>query len=257
MDHSQSYIICATPRSGTTLLCDLLTDTGVAGRPDSFFRLQSRRWWAQYLNVPTAKWTDEYAFDQSFLMAALQEGTAGTRIFGMRLMWRDFGNLSKRLSVFYPDLSSDSARFRAAFGETCFVHLSRGDKVAQAVSRVKAEQSGLWHVDANGIERERVKPDQTPVYDARILSEQVAECEKHDSAWVNWFSQHNIQPVRITYETLSDNPQTTLAIVLSALGQNPTIAGTVKPRTTKLGDSQSHKWANRFRTEELTHWPDT
>jgi len=253
MNHQKSYIICATPRSGTTLLCDLLADTGVAGRPDSFFRIQSRRWWAQYLNVSVADWTDEYTFEKSYLSAVLQEGTAGTQIFGMRLMWRDFDSLSKRLSQLYPGLPSERACFQAALGPTCFVHLSRKDKVAQAVSRIKAEQSGLWHIDADGNERERVKPGQAPVYDAQILSEQMAECEKHDEAWLNWFVQHKIQPVRITYEALSDNPQTTLAIVLSALGQDIEIAETVKPRTTKLANSESHEWANRFRIEELSH----
>ena len=246
--HTQSYIICATPRSGTTLLCDLLADTGVAGRPDSFFRYQSIRWWAQYLYVSVAEWTGECAFDQSYLTAVHQEGAGGTQVFGMRLMWEQVDNLSNRLGVFYPGLSSDSDRFRAAFGPTCFVHLSREDKVAQAISRIKAEQTGLWHVDADGTERERVKPGQAPVYDARALSEQVAEYERHDAAWVHWFIQQEIQPVNITYEALSNNPQATLATVLSALGLDPTVAGTVESRTTKLANSENRKWATRFRT---------
>ncbi|MCP3675001.1 MAG: Stf0 sulfotransferase [Gammaproteobacteria bacterium] len=253
MNHSQSYIICATPRSGTTLLCDLLADTGVAGKPDAFFRFQSRQWWARHLNVPSIDWTDEYAFDQSFLSAALHEGAAGTRIFGMRLMWRDFDYLVTRLGVLYPGLPSDRDRFQAAFGSTRFLHLSREDKVAQAVSCVKAEQSGLWHVDAKGVERERVKPGQLPIYDAKILSEQVLECERHDTSWVNWFARQKIQPLRITYESLSENPKATLARVLSVFDLDTTIVETVKPRTTKLADSVSKEWATRFRTEELTH----
>src|SRR5919202_4203540 len=32
-----SYLVCATPRSGSTLLCDVLTSTGVAGRPQEFW----------------------------------------------------------------------------------------------------------------------------------------------------------------------------------------------------------------------------
>ena len=32
-----SYLVCATQRSGSTLLCELLKDTGVAGRPQEFF----------------------------------------------------------------------------------------------------------------------------------------------------------------------------------------------------------------------------
>src|SRR5919197_6386428 len=31
------YLVCATPRSGSTLLCQLLERTGVAGRPDEYF----------------------------------------------------------------------------------------------------------------------------------------------------------------------------------------------------------------------------
>lgn len=252
-----SYIICATPRSGTTLLCDLLADTGVAGRPDSFFRLQSMRWWAQYLDVSVTEWADECAFDQPYLTAVLQEGAGGTQVFGMRLMWEQVDHLSQRLGVLYPGLSSDNARFRAAFGPTCFVHLSRQDKVAQAVSRIKAEQTGLWHVAADGTERERIKPGQVPVYDARSLAAQVAEYERHDAAWLQWFAQQKIQPVNITYEALSNNPQATLATVLSALGLDLTIAETIEPKTAKLADSESQEWATRFRTEEINHGPAT
>ena len=32
-----SYLVCATERSGSTLLCELLAGTGVAGRPEEYF----------------------------------------------------------------------------------------------------------------------------------------------------------------------------------------------------------------------------
>ena len=32
-----SYLVCATPRSGSTLLCEGLKATGVAGRPEEYF----------------------------------------------------------------------------------------------------------------------------------------------------------------------------------------------------------------------------
>jgi len=249
MNHPQSYIICATPRSGTTLLCDLLTDTGVAGRPDSFFRSQSILWWADYLGVPVADWTDPYEFDQAYLNAVLQEGSRGTPVFGMRLMWEHVDYLSKRLAAFYPGLSGDIDRFHAAFGSICFVHLSREDKVAQAVSLIKAEQTGLWHSNVDGTERERLKPGQSPVYDAQAISEQAAEYERQDAAWLEWFDHQEIEPLRITYEALSNSPQATLAIVLSALNVDAAIAETVKPRTARLADRENHEWVRRFRTK--------
>jgi len=33
-----SYLICPTPRSGSTLLCEPLEGTGIAGRPDEYFQ---------------------------------------------------------------------------------------------------------------------------------------------------------------------------------------------------------------------------
>ena len=40
----RSYFVCATPRSGSTVLCKSLAATGVAGRPDEYFeRLQALR----------------------------------------------------------------------------------------------------------------------------------------------------------------------------------------------------------------------
>src|SRR5829696_10459407 len=34
-----SYLICATPRSGSTLLCDALDATGIAGHPEEHFEV--------------------------------------------------------------------------------------------------------------------------------------------------------------------------------------------------------------------------
>ena len=37
MNPDRSYIVCATPRSGSTLVCHALEETGVAGRPEEYF----------------------------------------------------------------------------------------------------------------------------------------------------------------------------------------------------------------------------
>ena len=33
----RSYLVCATQRSGSTLVCQALKETGVAGRPEEYF----------------------------------------------------------------------------------------------------------------------------------------------------------------------------------------------------------------------------
>src|SRR5919109_2288957 len=37
MTAERSYLVCATPRSGSTLVCQALKETGVAGRPEEYF----------------------------------------------------------------------------------------------------------------------------------------------------------------------------------------------------------------------------
>jgi hypothetical protein len=37
----QAYVVCATPRSGSTLLCELLKSTGVAGAPEEYFEARA------------------------------------------------------------------------------------------------------------------------------------------------------------------------------------------------------------------------
>ena len=160
MTKFSSYIICATPRSGSTLLCDLLAETGVAGRPNSYYRLQNILDWARSWDVSPPDLTDSEEFDRSYLAAVLRAGASDNGVVGLRLMWRSVTELSTRLGALYPDLHDDAALFERSFGKTLYIHLSRQDKIAQAVSLLKAEQSGLWHLAADGTERERSAPPQ-------------------------------------------------------------------------------------------------
>jgi LPS sulfotransferase NodH len=99
------------------------------------------------------------------------------------------------------------------------VHLSRRNKVAQAVSRLKAEQTGLWHRAADGSERERTAPAQPAVYDGAHLAAFVAEAVADDAAWDPWFQSQQITPLRLSYEELSADPGGALARILVELGR--------------------------------------
>jgi LPS sulfotransferase NodH len=230
-------------------LCDLLSGSGIAGRPDSFFRYETFPWWTDYLDVSTADWDAREKFDSAYLSAVKEWGSNGTPVFGMRLMWESVNDLSKRLEWIYPDLPQDSTRFEAAFGNSLYLHLSRRDKIAQAISRYRAEQSGLWHKYSDGSERERLKPGQEPAYDAHALSKIVASLEERDSLWASWFRQQGIDPIPVNYEKLASNPQVVLSSVLYALGLDCTIAESIKPTSAQMADSKSQAWADRFRRE--------
>lgn len=241
-----SLILCATPRSGSTLLCDLLAATGLAGRADSFYRRQDIHEWAEQLGVPPGEGA---AFERAYLDAVRREGTGDTGVFALRLMWPSLPELSARLAQLFPGLPSDAARFERAFGAPLYLHLSRRDKVAQAVSRLKAEQTGLWHLAADGSERERTAPPQAPRYDGDRLAGFVAEAESDDTAWTAWFAQQSITPLRLHYEDVSADPRTAVATILSALGRNPEAAQAVEVQTARMADAVSLTWIDRFTRE--------
>lgn len=244
-----AYIICGTPRTGSTLLCDLLTSTGRAGAPHSFYRRQDILEWAEDWGLPARGTMSESDFNVAYLSAAIAAGRGGTGIFGLRLMRENLDELSAILDQIHPGLPSDMARFEKAFGRVLYIHLSRQDKLAQAISLVKAEQTGLWHVAPDGTEIERVGPPQEPRYDFERIKGEVSQLEACDTAWNTWFTQQGIAPLRIGYERLAGNPAAELICICEALGVQSPNVDDVKPGVARLSDMMSLDWIRRYRLD--------
>jgi len=241
----RAYIICATPRTGSTLLCRLLKSTGRAGDPDSFISRFIPEW-AEEWGVPPAETMTPEAFAAAYFEAAIRAGRGGTEIFGLRLMRENVGDLDGMIDLVHPGLPPGRARFERAFGPLLYIHLSRRDKVAQAVSLVKAEQTGLWHVAPDGSELERLAPPAEPQYDFERLHREVLELEAFDAEWNTWFAAQGIEPHRIVYEDLSADPAGELARLCAALGIDAPHSLDVKPAVAKLADATSREWAERY-----------
>lgn len=195
------YILCGTPRTGSTLLCDLLAATGVAGKPDSFFMREVDPVWARDWGLPVRDGAAPGS-DAALLAAVIRAGTGDTGVFGLRLMRENLEDMTGLLDRVHPGLTDDRARIAAAFGQVLFIHLRREDKLAQAVSLVKAEQTGLWHIAPDGREVERLAPPQDPAYDHNRIARKLAELEAQDAAWQPWFAAEGIMPLRVGYEGL-------------------------------------------------------
>jgi trehalose 2-sulfotransferase len=225
------YAICATPRSGSTLLCALLRASGVAGWPESWFRIQNRAEWAADWNI--ARKGGEVAWP-TFLAAAIRAGRRDGPVFGLRLMWDHFEGLRRDLG------GSDD--LEAVFGPMRYIHLSRRDRVAQAVSRHKAEASGTWHL---GFE-EAAEP-RTPHYDFAAIDGYMREAEADHASWHSWFASKGIQPLEIAYEDLAADPRKVARTVLAFLGLPA--PGPLAVTNRRMADVESADWAARFRAE--------
>ena len=199
--------------------------------------------------MPPADSVSPEKFAAVYLAAAIKAGKGGTDIFGLRLMRENVVDLDGMIDLVHPGLPRGRARFERAFGPLLYIHLSRRDKVGQAISLVKAEQTGLWHVAPDGTEIERLAPPQEAKYDFERLHREVLELEGYDSDWNAWFADQGIAPHRIVYEDLSADPAGELAKLCTALGIEAPNAVDVKPAVAKLADATSREWALRYRRQ--------
>ncbi len=166
MTTCQSYIICTSPRSGSTLLCKLLARTKIAGNPASYFHRPSIQAWYKGLDLTQDASMPERTALAMVFRAAIAKGSLETGMFGLRLQRHSFDFFTEKLAILYEQHVSDRQRIHAAFGRTSFVYLTRHDKVEQAVSYLKATQTGLWHMAPDGTALERLAPPAEPTYDA-------------------------------------------------------------------------------------------
>ena len=139
-----SYIICSTPRTGSTLLCGLLQSTGVAGYPESYFRKPDEPKYASDWEI--AQGTKGVFSYEDFLDAARNVGSSKNGVFAVRIMWGSMEDLVSILrNIKGEDGGKDADLLRSTFGSTRYVYLSRADVLAQAVSWTRAEQTDIWH----------------------------------------------------------------------------------------------------------------
>ncbi|WP_405972607.1 Stf0 sulfotransferase family protein [Streptomyces sp. NBC_00988] len=243
-----TYFICATPRTGSSLLLGLLGSTGVAGHPQAYFRSPDEGAWAERWGI---RRTPQGALDYGeFVRAALREGRTGNGVFGAKLMWGTHAELTGRLAGLHPELAGDELRLlEREFGQPVrFVHLRRDDILAQAVSWLRAEQTGVWFVGGRGeisggggqVAGER------PHFDRAAITRIMRTVEEHNAGWERWFEAYGIQPYRVRYEDLSADPSAVTLSVLDDLGLALPAGQQLTPSHHRQADRLNEEWIARF-----------
>lgn len=235
-----SYLLCATPRSGSTLLCGLLRSTGVAGQAESYFRRDDRKAYADRWGVP---WATHGTGDiGAFVRAAVAAGSTPNGVFGARIMWGTMTELTDALaSADHGGRASTLKLLTGAFGPTRFLHLGRTDTVAQAVSWARAEQTHFWHPG-----EEIGSGGQEPHFDRNLIGRLVDTIDAHEAAWQAWFADQGLMPYDITYEHLAADPIGVTQTVLDFLGLVLPADRTITVRDHQQADNLNADWIARF-----------
>lgn len=236
---TMAYLICGTPRTGSTLLCELLGSTGVAGVPESYFRPPDEQSWADRWRLQRN--ADGAVDFREFVLAAVAAGTTGNGVFGARIMWGTMDELVARLAAAEPDIAgSDLARLTRAFGHTRFVHLRREDTVAQAVSWARAEQTHSWQ------DGDAASPEH-PTFDFLQIDTFVRTIEDHNRAWREWFATFDIHPHEVRHEDLIADMGGVTREILDFLGIDLSAGWCPMPRSHRQADEINIGWTTRYR----------
>jgi trehalose 2-sulfotransferase len=234
-----SYLICATPRSGSTLLCGLLESSGVAGHPASYFNRKTLDVYADDWRIARPR---DGRIDAAFVRAALTAGRTSNGVFGGRIMAETLPELIGGLAAASAPGVTDVDLLSARMGRLRFVHLRRRDVVAQAVSWAKSSQTHYWHPG------EAVVPGgQDPHYDEELIGRLVATIEGYEADWTAWFAAHRIAPCEVTYEELAADPPGTAQRVLDHLGLKVPPDRRLVVGHRRQADHLNAEWITRFK----------
>ncbi len=232
------YFICFTVRSGSSLLCQLLADTGLAGAPKEHF----------YHHIGPDKPRGDAITDYSaYIKRALAADTTKNGIFGSKVgggYWHDFTRRLRSISNL-ADLPLPDALDRN-FPDLRYIHLTRRNKVRQAVSHWLAIESGRWSsLDPPSAE--------TPAYNFDAIDGLLQEIIFREAVWAEYFASHGICPLVVVYEDFTQQPAATVTRILDYLDiELPSGFEVPASRHQPVGGELAERWTQRFREEKQT-----
>lgn len=200
---TRSYVIASTPRSGSTLLCDLLLATGRLGVPTEYFNNKDAvKATAERLGLPHPPPIDGY------LREVRRRRTSANGVFGTKL---HFHQAAERLP--HPV-------FRRFLAESRFVWLRRRDLLAQSISLALAWQTDRWFVPADGAAAAEPPKDEPPI-SYTSLTRAMSLIQGENAYWGFFFQANRIEPLLIDYEAMLDRPAAAVSAVLTLVGESP------------------------------------
>lgn len=232
-----SYFICATSRSGSTLLCERLMDTGVAGRPEEYFNVNARA------TIGDASWREWDSSDFGrYVNRVMERATTPNGVFGSKLVLIALERLVEALRGELGAADrSDGQVLTDRLPNLHYIWITRRNKVRQAISAYRALQTNQWvrRVDA-------AEPEKRPRYNFALIDEQIDSIVLDEAAWMRFFSANGIRPYTVVYEDLAEAPEQTVEGILRYLGID---SGSVDWGTSELGrqsDWRNDEWEERY-----------
>jgi len=261
------YLVCATPRSGSTFLCDILTTTGMAGRakeyfqprivrPQDYFKTEASTdvrvllagLWPDSEPVEPTGWDGSTYAD--YLTKVLEDGTTPNGVFGAKVMWSYLGDFITHLrripqykGLAVPDLLS------TVFPNLHYIWVRRQEKLRQAVSLWKAIQTWTWKADeppqggVSSLVRE-------PIFHYEAIDYLLQQLLVQEKAWQQYFNENGINPFTVVYEQWTLSYRAEVFSILQYLSiPIPEDLVVAETRMQRQADTLSEEWVQQYQQQ--------
>jgi LPS sulfotransferase NodH len=243
-DRNLPYVICYTSRSGSTLLCEVLLNTGVAGKPKEYFHLAD-------IEMRSRQW--EVEVGAAFLRRLRAEGSTPNGVFGSKMSLDQLDSVRQMVqsTVDGGDLSAAQA-LETFLPGVRYIFITRRNKVRQAVSIWKLIQEKVPFQVGEQSGQRSVKTH----YNFSVIDRATQEVMLNEASWDDFFEQAGIAPLTIVYEDLVEDIEGTVRRVLDFLHVDaPDQLKLPPPRLQKQANSLSEMWVRRYMTEKYAYLP--
>lgn len=227
----RSYTIAFAMRSGSNEICNLLARNGF-GAPSEFFQGFAHD---GSPGVPGDK--EAMAELLSIIATHTHNG-----VFGSKMAC----NHRARVDAL---LRGRVAQYRTIddfLPNHRWIWLIRRDKIAQAISLCRAEQSGVWAAQAH-----EMQAAASGEFDFYHIMSRVMMLSLNDLAWKSYFERRTISPYIIYYEEFFDDLSASLWRLIEHLGGRPHHLDSAPLEISRTFEVQrdevSKDWAKRFR----------
>lgn len=249
----KNYLVCSNQRSGSTLLCDALTATDIAGQPREYFLPKGSASWKKALELSPSISPLEY-------LRALQEKTATSNgVFSAKVMASYMMNWVKGLALetetfkeidtelVLPNNSPTIIKLLSSLlPDLGFIWLTRRDKIRQGVSCLIARQTMVWSVKTGRSLKQPLKTELT--FDFEELDRYVTSFEFYEKWWGVFFEQASVDFVHIYYEDFLQDQEGTIYNALDALGLKSQSRVFKRPISNVSQSSElNREWAERYK----------
>jgi trehalose 2-sulfotransferase len=228
----RTFFLCSSPRTGSTMLGNLLVETGLVGRAGEVF--------GEVFYRDVVPGLSRREFDD-YLVIQCARRARETPTLGVKLHWYQVESFlyHLRLRRGLAD-ANDREVIEAVFPSPTFVWMTREDSVAQAVSWWKAMSTGKW----TGTQAARAEAE----YDEDGIRSRLQRIASDTRAWSRWFDANGVEPLHVVYEELAADPSGEVRRVLEHIGVDVPADLVVVPRTERQADSRNAEWIERYRT---------